>query len=265
MTAALSTVRRRQPVWLFDLDNTLHDASAYVFGALNVSMTDYVQQAAGVDRARADELRRHYWRRHGATLPGLVRHHGVKPAHFLRETHQLPELEATLRAHQHDLAALRRLPGRKYVVTNAPTAYARRVLDGLGVAGLFDGLIAIEHMAMFGQLRPKPDARMLRALAVRLKVAPARCVLVEDTLVHQKAARRVGMATVWMQRWLRASAHGPEAGARLHRRPAYVSARIRRLQVLQRLRLTAAQAPSSTHARTDVRHDPRPADRRARR
>jgi putative hydrolase of the HAD superfamily len=239
MTVPLRTGRQRHPVWLFDLDNTLHDAGAYVFGALNVSMSDYVAQAVGVDRARADELRRHYWLRYGATLLGLMRHHGVKAAHFLRETHHLPGLEASLRAHQHDLAALRRLPGRKFIVTNAPAAYARRVLDGLGVSGLFDGLIAIEQMTMFGQLRPKPDARMLRALAVKLKVAPARCVLVEDTLVHQKAARRVGMATVWMQRWLRANLHGPEAGARLHRKPAYVSARIKRLQALQRLRLSA--------------------------
>jgi putative hydrolase of the HAD superfamily len=233
MTAALTTARRRQPVWLFDLDNTLHDASAYVFGALNVSMSDYVQLAVGVDRARADELRRHYWRLYGATLLGLMRHHGVRAAHFLHETHRLPGLEASLRTHPHDRAALARLPGRKVIVTNAPAAYARRVLDGLGLGRHFDGVIAIEQMAMFGQLRPKPDARMLRGLAVRLKVAPVRCVLVEDTLVHQKSARRVGMATVWMQRWLLTHhRHGPEADARLHRKPAYVSARIRRLQAL---------------------------------
>ena len=42
---------------------------------------------------------------------------------------------------------------------------------------------------MFGHLRPKPDARMLRRVAARLRCAPSRCVLVEDTLEHQKAAR----------------------------------------------------------------------------
>ncbi|MFM2121323.1 MAG: hypothetical protein RL722_2791, partial [Pseudomonadota bacterium] len=169
---------RCAPVWFFDLDNTLHDASAYVFGALNVSMSDYVRQVVGVDRARADELRRRYWRLYGATLLGLMRHHGVRAAHFLHETHRLPGLEASLRTHPHDRAALARLPGRKYIVTNAPAAYARRVLDGLGLGRYVDGVIAIEQMAMFGQLRPKPDARMFRALMARLKVAPQRCVLV---------------------------------------------------------------------------------------
>jgi putative hydrolase of the HAD superfamily len=52
-------------------------------------------------------------------------------------------------------------------------------------------------------------------------------VLVEDTLEHQKAARRVGMGTVWMRRWI--------GGQHAHR-PGYVCARIRSLQALARWR-----------------------------
>jgi putative hydrolase of the HAD superfamily len=76
-------------------------------------------------------LREHYWHRYGATLLGLVRHHGVKAAHFLEETHRLPGLESALRTSAHDRAALRRLPGRKFVLTNAPRSYALRVLSTL--------------------------------------------------------------------------------------------------------------------------------------
>jgi putative hydrolase of the HAD superfamily len=229
--------RRSAPVWLFDLDNTLHDASNGAFGMIDRAMNDYIARELAVDDAQANHLRGHYWRRYGATMLGLMRHHGVAAPHFLHHTHRLPGLEATLRTHPHDVAALRRLPGRKYILTNAPLAYAERVLAALGLRGLFDGVIAIDHMTLFGQWRPKPDARMFRALAVRLKVAPQRCVLVEDTLVHQKAARRVGLRTVWMQRWLQASAaaHGPEAGARLRRKPGYVCDRIRALAALGRL------------------------------
>ena len=226
---------RAAPVWLFDLDNTLHDASNGAFGMIDRAMNDYIVRELAVDDAQANHLRGHYWRRYGATMLGLMRHHGVAAPHFLHHTHRLPGLEATLRTHPHDVAALRRLPGRKYILTNAPLAYAERVLAALGLSGLFDGVIAIDHMTMFGQWRPKPDARMFRALAVRLKVAPQRCVLVEDTLAHQKAARRVGLRTVWMQRWLKASVHGPEAGARLRRKPGYVCDRIRALAALGRL------------------------------
>ena len=222
----------RQRVWLFDLDNTLHNASASAFKQLNASMTAYIERELGLDRPEANRLRTHYWLRYGATLLGLMRHHGVKAAHFLHHTHLLPTLEQDVRVHPHDLAAVRHLPGRKIILTNAPLAYAERVLAVMGMRQVFDAVISIEQMTMFGQLRPKPDARMFRALAARLQVAPGDCVLVEDTLIHQKAAYRVGMRTVWMQRWLRPQGHGPEQGARWRRKPAYVCARIRSLQQL---------------------------------
>ena len=219
---------RHATVWLFDLDDTLHDATSAVMGELRRAMGDYIETHLQLSRSESDALRRRYWLRYGATLLGLVRHHGVRAAHFLHQTHRLPGLEQRVRGHPHDLAALARLPGRKVLLTNAPAAYARRVLAVLGIGRLFEQVLTIEDMTMFGDLRPKPDARMLRTIAARLGVPPARCVLVEDTLVHQRAARRVGMGTVWMQRWI---AKGPDA-ARLHRRPAYVDRRVRRLRHL---------------------------------
>jgi putative hydrolase of the HAD superfamily len=219
--------KARAPVWLFDLDDTLHDASNAAFAGISASMTAFIERELALSRTEAEALRGHYWRRYGATLIGLVRHHGIQSAHFLHDTHALPGLESRLRSHPHDLAALARLPGRKFILTNAPRVYAERVLDALGLWRHFDGVITIEQMAMFGHLRPKPDARMLRHIAVRLQVPAHRCVLVEDTLEHQKAARRVGMRTVWMQRWL-----GGSSTASPGRRPVYVCARIRSLQAL---------------------------------
>ena len=216
--------RTRAPrVWLFDLDDPLHDASSASMAELHLSMGHYIEHNLGITAAESDALRRSYWLRYGATLLGLMRHHGVKPAHFLHHTHLLPGLEQRVRGHAADMAALKRLRGRKFILTNAPAAYARRVLGQLGIRHLFDGVLSIEDMHMFGELRPKPDARLLRWVAARLGVAPSRCVLVEDTLVHQKAARRVGMGTVWMQRWL------PARVMRQQRRPVYVDRRVRRL------------------------------------
>ena len=221
-----------RPVWLFDLDNTLHDAGAQIFGEVNRSMSAYVQRELGVDAPEADRLRRHYFLRYGATLLGLVRHHGVKAAHFLHDTHRFPNLAQQVSGQRADFDVLRRLPGRKYILTNAPRDYALRVLRLLRIEHLFDAVLSIEDMAMFGQLRPKPDARMLRRIAVRLRVQPSRCILVEDTLVHQKAARSVGMRTVWMQRFVRRAR--PPAGVPLRHaiRPAYVDVKLRALRPL---------------------------------
>jgi putative hydrolase of the HAD superfamily len=75
---------------------------------------------------------------------------------------------------------------------------------------------------------------MLRWVAARLRVPPQCCVLVEDTLVHQKSARRLGIGTVWMQRWL---PRRDRAGRPLRLRggrPAYVDRRVRALRELLR-------------------------------
>ena len=235
-------------VWLFDLDNTLHDASHAAFGPTRVAMSAYMVGHLGIEATEAARLREHYLHRYGATLLGLVRHHGVKAAHFLEATHRHPGMESQLRMSRHDRAALARLRGRKFVLTNAPRVYTLRVLTTLRLTGLFDGVISIEDMHMFGELRPKPDARMFRHIAAILKVAPADCVLVEDMLENQKAARGLGMRTVWMQRYLdgRYRGHlrggassGSNAGSRTREvgvhpcpSPRYVCAKIRSLKQL---------------------------------
>lgn len=234
--------------WLFDLDNTLHDASHASFGPTSRAMSEYLARHLGLSTEEASALRQRYWNHYGATLLGVVRHHGVKAAHFLAETHTLPGLEERLRTSAHDRAALKRLPGRKLILTNAPLAYTLRVLGALRLEHLFDGVVSIESMAMFGHLRPKPDARMFRHVLARWKLKAADCVLVEDTLEHQKSARSLGIRTVWMRRYLDGRFRGTlrdginnglrprEVGVHPCRKPSYVCARINSLQLLRNLR-----------------------------
>lgn len=228
----------KKRIWLFDLDDTLHDAANASMPGIHEAMGEYMQRELRLSADEAQALRRRYWLRYGATLLGLMRHHGVKAAHFLHDTHRLPGLEARVSGHRHDFAAIARLRGSKLILTNAPRAYALRVLRAMGVETLFDAVLSIEDMAMFGQLRPKPDARMLRALCARLRVHPSRCTLVEDTLRHQKAARCVGMRTVWLLRYVRRRPAVPLHG---HAgRPAYVDHRLSGLRALTRVRTQAA-------------------------
>jgi putative hydrolase of the HAD superfamily len=190
-------------VWLFDLDNTLHDASHAIFPAINRLMTAYVARVLGSDEATASRVRVEYWQRYGATLLGMIRHHGVDPADFLRSAHDFPELAEMVRVQRGLAGHLKRLPGRKILVTNAPYAYASAVLRIAGIGHCFERVVAIEDMWVHGHLRPKPDRRMLRRLLVQTRVAPGRAVLVEDTLSHLKRYAGMGIRTAWVTGYLR--------------------------------------------------------------
>ena len=137
----------------------------------------------GIAREPADELRRDYWRRYGATLLGLVRHHAVDARDFLRDTHDF-DILALLRSHPGAVGLLRRLPGRKVLLTNAPAAYARTVTVGLGIHRHLARHYAIESMRIHGSLRPKPARGMLRAMLARERVGPPWAVLVDDNLAQ---------------------------------------------------------------------------------
>jgi putative hydrolase of the HAD superfamily len=210
--------------WVFDLDNTLHDASPHIFPHINRSMTAYLQAHLGLDEAAAAALRVHYWRTYGATLLGLVRHHDTDPNHFLWQTHQFADLRRMVVADRAALAVVRRLPGRKILFSNSPAHYAHAVLDILGIAPLFDAVYAIERVGF----RPKPQPGGFRRLLRAERLVPHRAVMVDDSLPNLRAAARLGMRTVWVSRDPRS--------------PPFLSARVGSVRALPRLldRLTGA-------------------------
>ena len=233
------------PTWFFDLDNTLHDASHRVFPAINLNMNAYIAAvlaASGrpADAAAVNAARIGYLRRYGATLLGMVRHHQVRPADFLEEVHRFDDLAGMLRAEPGLARHLARLPGAKILLTNAPQDYAAAVLRHFGLQHHFGHHIAIEAMQVHRQLRPKPSKSLLRKLLARHRTPAQRCILVEDTLANLKAAKALGMRTVWITGYLRSaprSDKAPAAGnaadvAKTGKRPAYVDVKVKSLRQL---------------------------------
>ena len=190
-----------EPVWLFDLDNTLHDATPHVFPHINRSMREYIERHLGVDEQEANRIREHYWFRYGATLLGLMRHHGTDPRHFLRETHQFQNLKGMLVFERAVKAMLRRLPGRKIVFSNGPGHYTEAVLRLTGMARLFDIVYSVEKV----RFQPKPMLAGFRALLKAERLDPRRCIMVEDSLANLVAAKSLGMRTVWVSTGFRQS------------------------------------------------------------
>lgn len=184
-----------ETIWLFDLDNTLHNASRGIFSAIDTRMAQAVAEMLDVSPQEADHLRLKYWQRYGATMIGLHKHHNICANEFLHRSHNFA-IAPLLHTEAGLATQLQRLPGRKVILTNAPTDYATRVINAAGIQRYFDGLWSINHMYRLGQYRPKPSLSLMRQVRASFKVPAQRLVLVEDTLRNLKSAKQVGMKTV---------------------------------------------------------------------
>ena len=204
-------------VWIFDLDNTLHDARARIFPSMHEQINAYLRRNFGVDEAGANAMRQDFWRRYGTTLRGLMRHHGTDPRHFLAETHVFPELVDMVVRENALKHALARLPGRKLVFSNAPRAYVEGVLRALRLGRFFDAVYTIEDTGYRG----KPSLHGFHVLLRNHDLDPHRCAFIDDMLENLRAAHRLGMSTVWV--------------SATRRRVPYVDLRVRSITELPRL------------------------------
>jgi len=182
-------------------------------------MTQYIMNHLDLDENGAHELRQHYWHIYGATLKGLTRHHGIKPDHFLGETHQFPELQKMVIRRKRLRHWLQRLPGRKVVFTNAPRHYALRVLYLLGIDDQFEEIFSVES----SRFHPKPSVRGFAQMLQSIGARGSDCVMLEDSLPALRTAKRMGMKTIWISRRLN--------------KPSYVHYRIPSVLALTHIRL----------------------------
>ena len=181
-------------VWIFDLDNTLHDARVHIFPSMHTQIQDFLKKQFGVDDEGASRMRRDFWLRYGTTLRGLVRHHGTDPKHFLAETHVFPEL-ADMVVHENAVKhALARLGGTRLVFSNAPRHYVDEVLRAIGLRRYFKAVYTIEDTGYRG----KPHAWGFHRLLRKHNLDPHRCAMVDDMLENLRTAHQLGMSTVWV-------------------------------------------------------------------
>lgn len=178
--------------WIFDLDNSLYPASCNLFALVDERIRGYVQKRLALDAQAAHRVQKGFFASHGTTLAGLMAEHGVDPHDFLDYVHDIDM--ARLASDPVLVAALDRLPGRKFIFTNADEPYARRVLERIGLANAFDGMHDIHTMDYV----PKPDPSAYAKLCARHGIDPARALFADDMARNLAPAKAIGMTTLWV-------------------------------------------------------------------
>jgi len=188
MLAAL----RHIDCWIFDLDNSLYPASANLFELIDIRMGEFIQQLLGCGPQEARQVQKSHFHEHGTTLAGLMIANGVDPRTFLNFVHDIDL--ARISSDPGTVRAIGRLPGRKLVFTNGDADYAGRVLDRLGLTGLFDGIHDIHAMNYV----PKPNPAAYAAMCALHGIEPKTALFVEDMARNLAPAKALGMTTVWI-------------------------------------------------------------------
>jgi putative hydrolase of the HAD superfamily len=190
--------------WIFDLDNCLYPHDCRLFELIDQRMMAYIERLLGVDPVEARRVQKMHFHGSGTTLAGLMKHHDVDPHHFMVDVHDIP-LDRVARDDRL-IAAMARLPGRKFIHTNGSADYAWKVLERLGVAAEVDHL----HDIFAADLTPKPELHGYRKLLEQFRIEPTEALMAEDMVRNLAPAKQLGMTTVWVDNGSERGSHGYE-------------------------------------------------------
>jgi putative hydrolase of the HAD superfamily len=176
--------------WVFDLDNTLYPHHSNLFSQIDVKMTSYVSELLRLPREEARKLQKELYREYGTTLAGLMQQHGIDSDDFLQKVHDIdyswlvpdPVLGA----------AIRQLPGRKFIFTNGNRGHAERTARQLGILDDFDDIFDI----VAAGLTPKPARQTYERFAELYAITGPNTVMFEDLARNLLVPKSLGMTTV---------------------------------------------------------------------
>lgn len=178
-------------ILFFDLDATLYSASNGLWEQIRLRIYQYMREELGIAEEIIPSTRDHYWKTYGTTLEGLRIHHQVDPDDYLAYVHNLP-LDEYLQKDQDLRDLLNSLPQELWVFTNSDRSHADRVLEKLGIADIFTGIVDLISMDFV--IKPNPEAYQIALESVG-GADPAECVLFDDLAANLIGAERLGFTT----------------------------------------------------------------------
>jgi putative hydrolase of the HAD superfamily len=176
--------------WVFDLDDTLYPRSIGLHDQMKRRVVLFIADQMKIDHAAAEAVHLDYYQRYGATLHGLIDLHGIAPRAFLDFIHKVDL--SVLGRNEGLIAALRALPGRRIVFTNASRGHAVAALEAMGMSGLFDAIASIEDSDFLG----KPHLSAFSGFLDAHRVNPLISAMFEDRPGNLVVPHELGMKTV---------------------------------------------------------------------
>ena len=176
--------------WIFDLDNTIYDPKSKIFDQIDLRMKKFISLKLSISEDEAFKIQKRFYKEYGTTLSGLMKHYQIQPNEFLKFVHDVDL--SKLKKCSNLFKAINQLPGRKIIYTNGDQAYAKKVLNSLGVESLFEYILDITK----SKFVPKPSVEPLLNFLKKNKINTQSCVYFEDLEKNLENAHKYGITTV---------------------------------------------------------------------
>ena len=172
----------------FDLDSTLYSVRYGLEKYFSSRMRKYTASWLKLPLEEAEKLRKEGFKRHGATLAWLRAEMGFTAVdEFLAYVH--PENEADFLPPDPDLRRfLEALPCPCSVLTNSPLFHAERIINKLGLDGVFRQIFDITYNEGKGKPNASAYLRPLEVLALK----PEEVLFIDDLPVYVEGYLAVG-------------------------------------------------------------------------
>lgn len=176
----------------FDLDGTLYPGDNGLWEAIRDRMNLYIKERFGFPDQQVSQLRHHYYTTYGTTLRGLQIHYQIDAEDYLSFVHDLP-LHEYIQPSPDLRALLLSLPQQRWIFTNADADHASRVMNILGVADCFSGVIDVRAIGF--ACKPE-EVAFQRALSLAGHPPPEECIFLDDSAENLGTAYQLGFTTV---------------------------------------------------------------------
>ena len=179
--------------WIFDLDNTLYSGKTKVFEQVDKKMSKYISEKLNVGIEEAKKIQKNYFYEYNTTLNGMIKNHKIDANEFLEFVH---DIDINFLKNDNKLGEeLKKLVGKKIILTNGSKKHAINVTQKIGIEKYFDAIFDIVDSGFV----PKPSIEPYKKLVEKHKIDPNLCVFVEDIARNLKPAYEMGMKTVWIE------------------------------------------------------------------
>ncbi|MEA5078940.1 MAG: pyrimidine 5'-nucleotidase [Anaerolineaceae bacterium] len=176
----------------FDLDDTLYPPTSGLWDAIGERIETFMREYVHIPAAEVHDLRTELFLQYGSTMKGLVKLYGIKEQDFLDYVHDVP-LTRFIFPNPDLRQTLMKYPQRKVIFTNADTNHANRVLNAIGLQGIFEQIIDIRAIHPF--CKPQVEA-FTAAMQLAGIQDPQNCVMIDDSANNLRAARQAGLFTI---------------------------------------------------------------------